>query len=225
MSRYINSMRLFLGSRFWLKPLVSLGIVAGIIIVSAVISEFAPPDNDFLAGFVTGIMAMCSTMMPIVGVVYLMTLYSAVHRETPGFKFFSSVPDARGQFKRAVITSNVLVILQGTVLIVVFYLIDRQPWTLLLSITVLLIITGIMNFSGIFRKQMTRLVLNTCQLVLIGFLEGLISSVEQDEKELFTSMITEHTWMAPLMLSVSAAVYAAGLAISLVGCGRKWGDD
>lgn len=224
MSRYADSMRLFLGRRFWVKPVVFFGMIAVLITAAALVQCFMPADNDFASGFTAGIMSMCGSMAPMIGVVDLFVLYNAVHSESPGYKYFVSVPDMGVHFKRAAVISNVMVMVQGVVLLTLFYLICRWEWLLVIGFADLLLMTGFANIICILRKQVNRLALVMAALVLTGFLDGFFSSVHQDEPGLYATFTAEHPWVVPVVLAVSVAVYAAGLVVTLTWSRRKWGS-
>ena len=222
MSRYFDSMRLFSGRRFWIRPVVFFGIIAVMDAAAALLLCFAP-TNDFLSGFATGIMGMSWSMAPMIGVVDLFVLYNAVHSESPGYKYFVSVPDMGVHFKRAAVISNVMVMVQGVVLLTLFYLICRWEWLLVIGFADLLLMTGFANIICILRKQVNRLALVMAALVLTGFLDGFFSSVQQDEPDFYATFSSEHSWVVPVVLAVSVAVYAAGLVVTLTWSRRKWG--
>lgn len=223
MSRYADSMRLFLGRRFWRKPVVFFCMIAALIAAAALIRYLLPVESDFASGFTTGVMSMCGSMAPMIGVVDLYVLYSAVHAETPGYKYFVSVPDMGVHFKRAAVISNVMVMVQGVVLLTLFYLICRWEWLLVIGFADLLLMTGFANIICILRKQVNRLALVMAALVLTGFLDGFFSSVQQDEPDFYATFSSEHSWVVPVVLAVSVAVYAAGLVVTLTWSRRKWG--
>ena len=226
MKKYVQSFRLFFGS----CPMKSLAVFFGVMI--GFIAVFAIPmtigESDFLAGFIKGISSMLALMIPMAGFIFLNSLYTYINPATPGYKHFASVPDIAGHFSRAIVSTNVLFLLIGAVLLaitaVVYSLLGLDCGIIFFGIIVLFVESAVCNFVGYLKSTSARMLATIIALCTFGFISGFSSGASEEEGSL-ANLIAGHITAAVILTVIAAAVYAASLIYTLKACERKWGQD
>ncbi len=226
MKKYVQSFRLFFGS----CPMKSLAVFFGV--MTGFIAVFAMPmtigESDFLAGFIQGISSMLAILIPMAGVIFLNSLYTYINPATPGYKYFASVPDIAGHFKRAIVTTNVLFLLIGAVLLgvtaVVYSLLGLDCGIIFPGIIVLFVDSAVCNFAGYLKSMSARMIAIMITLCTFGFISGFSIGASEEEGSL-SNLIAGHLTAAVILTVIAAAVYTASLIYTLKVCERKWGRD
>ena len=226
MKKYVQSFRLFFGS----CPMKSLAIFFGVMI--GFIAVFAIPmtigESGFLAGFIREISSMLAILIPMAGGIFLNSLYTYINPATPGYKHFASVPDIAGHFRRAIVSTNVLFLLIGAVLLgitaVVYSLLGLDCGIIFSGIIVLFVDSAVCNFVGYLKSTSARMLAAIITLCIFGFISGFSAGASEEEGSL-ANLIAEHLTAAVILTVIAAAVYTASLIYTLKACERKWGRD
>lgn len=226
MKRYIQATRLFFGSRPEKCLLVFLVIDVGfaaLILFSGLLGFDS--GKDFFSGMLQGM----SVAVGMSGVTYLGALYNLTSPETPGYKYFSVIPDGVRQFRRAVVVANVLSIVTGIVMTAILWAVCAVAGAdiigLGLGVLLLPFATGMMNFTGFIQRKAAKLAVFMSILMIGGFVGGFFTGMsEESEGSSLPELISGNSLVIGLTV-VSVLVFAGGLVFALVMAGRKRGAE
>ena len=200
----IRSYRIFMGRSMEKRLAAFMGTCFAItaalgIIVKAVDSDVA---NGFVKNFLPVFMVIIA---PSLCAGTIINVYSANWKNmTTGYKFYHSLPDAAGRFRKAIITANIVaaaVILCYSLLFIVLFTFKLAIFSIALS----LLIIGIINFLGHLRSVWGMLV----PLMMLGFFAGLFSGINYNDIP-DTAVVIAVT--AIVVLFIGSTAFAAAVA-------------
>ncbi len=226
MKRYIQATRLFFGSRPEKGLLVFLAIDAGfaaLILISGLLGSGS--GRDFFSGMLQGM----SVAVGLSGVTYLGALYNFNSPETPGYKYFSVIPDGGRQFRRAVVVANVLSIVIGVVMTAILWAVcavaGADASGVGLGVLLLPFATGMMNFTGFIQRKAAKLAMLMSILMTGGFAGGFFAGMAEESEGSSLLELLSGNRLVIVLTVVSVLVFAGGLVFALVMAGRKRGTE
>ena len=138
------------------------------------------------------------------------------------------MPDIAGHFRRALVSTNVLFLLIGAVLLaitaVVYSLLGLDCGIIFFGIIVLFVESAVCNFVGYLKSTSARMLATIIALSTFGFISGFSAGASEEEGSL-ANLIAGHLTAAVILTIIAAIVYAASLIYTLRACERKWGRD
>lgn len=224
MKKYVNAFRMFFG-RCNLSSMASfLGIMAGMIIIVAVL-EMLSLGGDFTSGMTAGMSIMMAGVIPLTGMIFLNALYAYANPATPGHKYYLSIPDSAEQFRRAVIAANVFSLVLGLVLSAimdgVFTLLHTDISMTYFGLVMLFALLGLCNFTGYIRNMAVRLIVVCGLFSCTGFAAGFFSADDEEGISLHT-LYEKAPWLLFVLAGAALLLFAAGLVYSVAVSRRKW---
>lgn len=174
--KYFNSYKLFHGKNQFEGCLILTLAVAAAMILAGVITRIT--DNEFVAGFIMGLVLFVGGVLAMtVGWAMINNVFGGNMRINPGYRFFHSMPDGAGHFRRALIASNVLALIPMAVYAVLGAVLC---WNFIIIVLVVsgVVLFGLMNLTGHIQSPWIRVV----TFCLIGFAYGFYAGFTGDEE-------------------------------------------
>lgn len=208
--KIFDSCRLMYGKKKFSKFLIAGCINAILIAVGGTVNRFVTIEsvNDFIDGFCS---AFGGVMIVFLSVIVMSGAFSAVLRINPGYKYFHSLADGAGHFKRVLVCSN----LAGLFFIVLYAAVGAIFfWNFVVAymIGAALFSMGWSNLTGGSNRVWVRFISFMVLGFVFGFIPGLLG---EDSFELppIASLI---------VISVSMLFYAACLIFTLIRINNIW---
>lgn len=220
MKQYIKSFRIFAVPQL-LRSVLGGGVGAcvGIAIVFLLdLLAASGTDDDFRNGFIAGFMPSVGIVVPVISMVLMNGIFSAINPIAQGYKYYHSLPQGAEHFRRAVICGNllsfILCLLWALVMIPLGTFVGN-PLIVLMDLYFGFLGLGIINLTGFTVKGWIRIVGMVPIFVLAGFAAGFTAAMTEDGETINPVIIA-------VLLAVSIAAFAAGFVFSLVNAKKKW---
>lgn len=227
MKKYIRSYRLFLGAIPYKQALIFLVVMAFFGVLFYVQDMLMSDSSDFVTGMFQGMSAMIGPVSTIVGVMQLMTLYNSCSPESPGYKFFRSIPDSGVHFSRAIIAGNVFAGAEGIVMLALVYVIFRLAGfdysSVLLGALILPFATGICNFAGFMKRNIARVIWIVMVLTVSGFASGFLAGAAEDGEFTLMELFKKNSLPFYIVLAAGIILFAVSLMLAVRHAKEKWG--
>ena len=229
MKKYIRSYRLFLGAIPYKQALIFLVVMAFFGVLFYVKDVLMSDSSDFVTGMFQGMSAMIGPVSTIVGVMQLMTLYNSCSPESPGYKFFRSIPDSGVHFSRAIVAGNVFAGAEGIVMLALVYVIFRLAGFdhsgVLLGALILPFATGICNFAGFMKRNIARVIWIVMVLTVSGFASGFLAGAAEDGEPTLAELFMTDSLPFFIILAAGLILFAVSVILSVRHAREKWGVD
>lgn len=226
MRKYIKSLRLFTANctiKNMLYMLLAIVLIAALGFV-VMLLEFQNSPDDFIQGFFTGFMPTIMLVLPVVGLFLLNSVYSCALPSNHGYKYFKSVCGGAAEFKRAIISANVMALIIAGVGVAACAAVNC--YYQLMSFTVpsafAFLALALVNFVGYARNIYARLFTIMPIFIISGFINGFSAGSAADGEDVASFLNTPVMYV---ILAVSALAYVGSLIYSQLVCEKKWGRD
>ena len=220
MKQYIKSFRIFAVPQVITSVLGGgVGACVGIAIVFLLnLLSASGADDDFRNGFLAGFMPSVGIVVPVISMVLMNGIFSAINSIAQGYKYFHSMPQGAEHFRRAVICGNllslILCLLWALVMIPLGTFVGN-PLIVLMDLYFGFLGLGIINLTGFNIKGWIRIVGMVPIFLLAGFSAGFTAAMTEDGETISPVIIIS-------ILVFSLAVFAVGFVFSLVNAKKKW---
>lgn len=212
MKRYIRDFLAFTGTTA-LKT-VLWGELAGITLFGALVAVHTLADSEALRDFCEGFIPMFCTLIPIIGYIPCNAMFNYNRAANPGYKYFHSLPDSAGRFRRALLTSSIV-----SMAVVLIWAGAMWLWNPTVSMFVVfmgLSLKGTQNIFGHARSVMGMFLPILAVIFAMGFLMGFTAP---DADSLIYMEPGGIFYAAP---AAGAAVFVIGTVYSNVVAEKKW---
>ncbi len=208
--KIFSSCRLMYGKKNFSKFIIAGFVNAVVMVIGGLFGNFVTSKSarDFIDGFCT---AFGGVIIVFLGVLVMSGAFSSVLRINPGYKYFHSLADGAGHFKRALICAN-LAALSFAALYAVVGAVFFWNFIVAYMISAALFSMGVCNLIGGTKHNWLKLV----SLVALGFFFGSFMGVLGDNALVMPPIASV------LIISVSLLFYVGCLIFTLIRIKKIW---
>jgi len=198
--KYFNSYKLFHGKTSIEEYSAVTAVDIVLLAVAGIVVQIS--QHEWLQGFLTGLMPfLCGVVAMCIGFAIPNLVFMGNMRANPGYRFFHSLADGAGHFRRALMFSNMLSLVPIALYAAVGGALFRHFIVVVMTVAAFAML-GLTNLTGHIRSPWIRI----GSFCVIGFAYGFYSGFAGDEGE----------GLAELPFNVTVIVCAATLAFYIV---------
>lgn len=198
--RYFDSYRLFHGKNSIKEYGAIISVNMAALIVFGVLTRVS--ENDFFRGFLTGFAPfVCGAVTVTIGFALVCGVSNGNLPANPGYRFFHSLADGAGHFRRALLFANVLSLFPVILYAAVGGFLFEHFIIVVMTLTALLM-TGFLNLTCHIKSPWIRIV----AFCVIGFVYGFYGGITGKDEDI----------VAELPMDVTVIVSAVILAFYII---------
>ena len=214
--KYYDSYKLFHGKNSIKECGALIGANTAVLIVGGVLIRVV--DNEFFQGFVTGMVTfLCGVVALTVGFALVSAVFNGNWQDQPGYKFFHSVADGAGHFRRAILFSNMLTIFPIALYAAVGGVMLQHFIIVIMTITAFFML-GLINFTSHIKTPWVRI----GSFCIVGFAFGFYAGVVGNEEESFPALPLDVTI---IVCAVVLAFYIASVIVVTMKAEERWNKE
>lgn len=212
MRKYINDFRIFTGKTALITAMWSE--LAVIVLFAALIAVHTLTDSETIRGFCEGFIPMFCTLIPIIGYIPCNTTFNLNRAVNPGYKYFHSLPDSAGRFRRALTASSVI-----SLALVLIWAGALWLWSPTISMFIVFMGLSLKGTQNIFGHAKSGLGMFLPMLVVISAMGFLMGFTSTDADSLIYMKPEGIFYAAP---AAGAAIFVVGTVYSAAVAEKKW---
>lgn len=214
--KYYNSYKLFHGKNSIKKYSALIAANTAVLIVGGVLIRVI--NNEHFQGFITGAVTfLCGMVALTVGFALVSAVFNGNWPEPPGYKFFHSVADGAGHFRRAILFSNMLSIFPIVLYAAVGGLMFRHFIIVIMTIASFFML-GLINFTSHIKSPWVRI----GSFCVVGFAYGFYAGVTGKDEDGVAELPLNVTI---IVSAVVLAFYIASVVVVTMNAEKRWSKE
>lgn len=214
--KYYDSYRLFHGKDSIMEYGALTGANAGLLIFGGLLARVV--NNEHFQGFITGAVTfLCGVVALTVGFALVSAVFNGNWPEPPGYRFFHSVADGAGHFRRAILFSNMLSIFPIVIYAAVGGLMF-QHYIIVIMTTAAFFMLGLLNLTSHIKSPWVRI----GSFCVVGFAYGFYAGVTGKDEEGIATLPLDVTI---IVCAVVLAFYIVSLVVVTMNAEKRWNKE
>lgn len=214
--KYYNSYKLFHGKNSIKKYTALIAADMAVLIVGGVLIRVV--NNEFFQGFMTGLVPfLCGVVALTIGFALVSAVFNGNWPEPPGYKFFHSVADGAGHFRRAILFSNMLSLFPIALYAAVGGLMFQHFIIVIMTITAFFML-GLINLTSHIKSPWVRI----GSFCAVGFAYGFYAGINGDDEEGIATLPLNVTI---IICAVVLVFYIASLIVVTMKAKKRWNKE
>lgn len=214
--KYYNSYKLFHGKNSIKEYSALTSANTAVLIVGGVLIRVI--SSDHVQGFITGAVTfLCGVAAITVGFALVSAVFNGNIPSLPGYKFFHSVADGAGHFRRAILFSNMLSLFPIALYAAVGGLMFQHFIIVIITITAFFML-GLINFTSHIKSPWVRI----GSFGAVGFAYGFYAGFTGDDEEGIPMLPLNVTI---IICAVVLAFYIASLIVVTLKAEKRWNKE
>ena len=214
--KYYNSYKLFHGKNSIKEYSALIAANTALLIVGGVLIRVI--SSEHVQGFITGAVTfLCGVVALTVGFALVSAVFNGNWQDQPGYKFFHSVADGAGHFRRAILFSNMLTIFPIVLYAAVGGVMFQHFIIVIMTITAFFML-GLINLTSHIKTPWVRI----GSFCIVGFAFGFYAGVVGDEEESFPALPLNVTI---IVCAVVLAFYIASVIVVTMKAEKRWNKE
>ncbi|MBD5129259.1 MAG: hypothetical protein HDT43_04980 [Ruminococcaceae bacterium] len=214
--KYYDSFKLFHGKNTIKECGALIAGNTALLIVGGVLIRVV--NNEHFQGFVTGMLTFLGGVVAMtLGFALVSAVFNGNWREQPGYKFFHSVADGAGHFRRATLFSNVLSLFPIAMYAVVGGIMFGHFMIVIMTITAFFMM-GLINFTSHIKSPWVRI----GSFSIVGFAFGFYAGINgKGEEDIPTFPLN----VTIIICAILLAFYIVSLIMVTVKAEERWNRE
>ncbi len=214
--KYFNSYKLFHGKTSIEEYSAVTAVDIVLLAAAGIVVRVSP--NEWLQGFLTGLMPfLCGVVAMCISFAIPNIVFMGNMRTNPGYRFFHSLADGAGHFRRSLIFSNMLSLVPIALYAAVGGMLFRHYIIVVMTVDAFAML-GFTNLTGHIRSPWVRI----GSFCVIGFAYGFYSGIAGDEGEGFVELPFNVT---VIVCAVTLAFYIVSLIVVSMRAEKLWNKE
>lgn len=214
--KYYNSYKLFHGKNSIKVYTALIAADMAVLIVGGVLIRVI--SNDHVQGFITGAVTfLCGVVALTIGFALVSAVFNGNWPEPPGYKFFHSVADGAGHFRRAILFSNMLSLFPIALYAAVGGLMFQHFIIVIMTITAFFML-GLINLTSHIKSPWVRI----GSFCVVGFAYGFYAGATGKDEEGIAMLPLNVTI---IICAVVLAFYIASVIVVTMKAEKRWNKE
>ena len=214
--KYYDSYKLFHGKNSIKEYGALIAANTAVLIVGGVLIRVI--SNDHVQGFITGMVTfLCGVVAITLGFALVSAVFNGNWPEPPGYKFFHSVADGAGHFRRAILFSNMLSFFPIALYAAVGGLMFQHFMIVIMTITAFFML-GLINLTSHIKTPWVRI----GSFCIVGFAFGFYAGVTGNEEDGVPTLPLNVTI---IVCAVVLVFYIASVIVVTMKAEERWNKE